>query len=112
MADGTFRDELMRPDRNVANRPVRIERCVLVLQELSAEEGFIGNGLSMISCKEMNLLVNKGTNFGDMQLSRGAFEERLRIRDIEHGDRNEHVQWWFLEQVVQEGGIVDGELLK
>lgn len=47
-----------------------------------------------------------------MQLGGGSVEERLRIGDIEHSDCYEHIQGRFLEQVVEEGGIVHGELLE
>lgn len=47
-----------------------------------------------------------------MQLAGGSIEERLSISDIEDCDCYEHFQGWFLEQVVQEGRVVHGQLLK
>lgn len=57
-------------------------------------------------------LVDKGADLGDMQLAGGSIEERLRISYIEDCNSYEHVQGWFLEQVVQEGRVVHGQLLK
>lgn len=47
-----------------------------------------------------------------MQLGGGAIEKCLCVCDIENGYGYEHVQGWFLEQIVEEGGLFDGQLLE
>lgn len=60
----------------------------------------------------INILIDKRANLGDMQLGDGAVEKGIRVRDIEHGDGDKHVQRRPFEQVVEEGGLVHGQLLQ
>lgn len=119
MANRAFSNELVGASGHVAKAAVCVEGRVLVLQELSAiiiewDKGIIycDTYMDLIINRWEHSLVDKGADLGDMQLGGGAIEKCLCIGNIEDCDCYVHFKGRFLEQVVEEGGIVHGQLLK